>query len=76
MLHKDTTLLIFLEQFGVFLTGFMGHHTVCSIENSLTNKREMDKVINWSFVVVVFLNIWFILAVYIVLIFSKRVNIY
>lgn len=64
MLHKDTTILIFLEQFGVFLTGFMGHHTVCSIENSLTNKKEMNKVINWSFSIVVFLNIWFILAVY------------
>jgi len=65
LLHKDTTVLIFMEQFGVFLTGFMGHHTICSIENSLTNKKEMNKVINWSFAVVVFLNIWFIFAVYI-----------
>merc|ERR1719453_2194440 len=65
MLHKDTTMLIFMEQFGVFLTGFMGHHTVCSVENSLINKREINKVINWSFTVVVFLNIWFILAVYV-----------
>jgi hypothetical protein len=65
MLHKDTTLRIFMEQFGVFLTGFMGHHTVCSIENSLKNKKEMNKVINLSFAVVVFLNVWFIFAVYV-----------
>jgi hypothetical protein len=65
MLHKDTTMLILMEQFGVFLTGFMGHHTLCSIENSLINKKEMNKVINWSFTVVVLLNVWFILAVYI-----------
>lgn len=64
MLHKDTTILIFLEQFGVFLTGFMGHHTVCSVENSLINKKEMNKVINWAFTSVAFLNTWFILSVY------------
>jgi hypothetical protein len=65
MLHKDTTVLIFLEQFGVFLTGFMGHHSVCSVENSLMNKKEMNKVLNWAFSIVVFLNTWFILSVYI-----------
>jgi len=64
ILHKDTTIVIFLEQFGVFLTGFMGHHTVCSVENSLRNKKEMNKVIYWAFFIVAFLNTWFILSVY------------
>jgi amino acid permease len=65
MLHKDTDLLLFLEQFGVLFTGYMGHQGICSVENSLNIKSEMEKVINYSFSIVMVLNTWFILALYV-----------
>lgn len=64
-LHKDTNFITFFTNFGILFMVNNCHFSVSSVHNSLLNKKNIKKAIFWSFKIIVILNLWFSIILYV-----------